>query len=806
MRNGIYRQLVLVLFASVLTLAFSSSALAQGEFAGVTSATVSGEIEFISCDDINDVWSSGTIQVAGQTFILPRNLLFDLPMNRLTVCQLFQQAPPSCLAMGESGLARSDDCLRARGGSYAHILGNQMPDGTCIVGEMFLQKSNEVFGGKITYINYEDGYFRANGRADDPANTGLMVRLNDPDGVHTIQQGLGCEGGPNCSPDVRFCNDAGSYSLGYMSGYPLCIPSTVPRAGLDGLSSDGADPATGIGDHYCPQANRGNLIAEDSRYMAPMRIGDKFGAEGNIESITDPATGQRVNFLSAHTMTIEVDIQTADRTDQPNYMVFAEAEWDSPGFQNERCRILLIGFTTLPGDEVDVYALDIDPATGEEHPRILGSNRSNPLFQNQGIGIAGRQIWKIGYDVDFVLGAPVHPRVSPCRSLQISGYDVCSDERTMDEEFAIISPLSRDIACVATHSLTLDPGVQSYDIAGQHSQNGMFVAGAGIGHPEFDEINLDKMWTPLIFAGVPWQLDRRLGQGGCIETCQSNTNAEPLGTHRLDPFPASGLNPTGLIVGGIGGDPGDFPEPPDPPLPGEEDCSNGIDDNGDGAIDCADPLCLEEPECQVPPQENCDNGLDDDGDGLVDCIDADCQLDPACTADFGIQFLPNNFDRVFGYWPFTYIDGDNNPNTGSPGHPEAEQLVTKIDWNTTLLQPDPTELPGFGQAQPQPADCAGLNNPPTPQPDDLGVQTGVTFWVFNGATLAANDTDPDGDVVGFTSVAATSANGGAIIQAGTSWLYTAPAGFSGVDSFTYTASDSHGGQATGTVTVTVPLP
>ena len=153
MRNSICRQMALVLFVSVLALAHSPTVAAQGAFAGVTSATVSGEIEFISCDDDSDTFSAGSIQVAGQTFVIPRNLVMDLPANRLTVCQLFEQAPPSCLAQGESGLARSDNCLRARGGAYAHILGNQMPDGTCIVGEMFLQKSNEVFDGTVTYIN-----------------------------------------------------------------------------------------------------------------------------------------------------------------------------------------------------------------------------------------------------------------------------------------------------------------------------------------------------------------------------------------------------------------------------------------------------------------------------------------------------------------------------------------------------------------------------------------------------------------------------------------------------------------------------
>lgn len=101
----------------------------------------------------------------------------------------------------------------------------------------------------------------------------------------------------------------------------------------------------------------------------------------------------------------------------------------------------------------------------------------------------------------------------------------------------------------------------------------------------------------------------------------------------------------------------------------EEICDNGIDDDGDGAIDCEDPDCQGSPVCPrcgdgvVDSQEQCDgtdlsgetcasqgfewgelgclpdcrfdhswcrrseicdNAADDDGDGLVDCEDPDC--------------------------------------------------------------------------------------------------------------------------------------------------------------------------------------
>ncbi len=52
-----------------------------------------------------------------------------------------------------------------------------------------------------------------------------------------------------------------------------------------------------------------------------------------------------------------------------------------------------------------------------------------------------------------------------------------------------------------------------------------------------------------------------------------------------------------------------------------ENCMNGVDDNGNGLVDCFDFDCAGQPLCA----ERCDNCIDDDGDGLVDRDDTgDC--------------------------------------------------------------------------------------------------------------------------------------------------------------------------------------
>jgi predicted CXXCH cytochrome family protein len=62
-----------------------------------------------------------------------------------------------------------------------------------------------------------------------------------------------------------------------------------------------------------------------------------------------------------------------------------------------------------------------------------------------------------------------------------------------------------------------------------------------------------------------------------------------------------------------------------------EVCNNGLDDDGDSFFDCADSDCTANPVC-APAAEVCTNGLDDDGDGLVDCLDSDCSTSSACMA------------------------------------------------------------------------------------------------------------------------------------------------------------------------------
>ena len=85
----------------------------------------------------------------------------------------------------------------------------------------------------------------------------------------------------------------------------------------------------------------------------------------------------------------------------------------------------------------------------------------------------------------------------------------------------------------------------------------------------------------------------------------------------------------------------------------KEICGNQADDDGDGKPDCADEDCSSAPNCQGAEvkTEICDNQADDDGDGKPDCADEDCSSAPNCQgAEVKTEICDNQADD----------DGDGN--------------------------------------------------------------------------------------------------------------------------------------------------
>jgi predicted phosphodiesterase len=91
-----------------------------------------------------------------------------------------------------------------------------------------------------------------------------------------------------------------------------------------------------------------------------------------------------------------------------------------------------------------------------------------------------------------------------------------------------------------------------------------------------------------------------------------------------------------------------------------------------------------------------------------------------------------------------------------------------------------------------------LENTPPVAVDDSATTNEDTAVVID---VLANDSDADGDTLSVGSV--TQPTNGSVVNNGANVTYTPNAGFDGIDTFTYTASDGYGGTAEATVTITV---
>jgi len=125
----------------------------------------------------------------------------------------------------------------------------------------------------------------------------------------------------------------------------------------------------------------------------------------------------------------------------------------------------------------------------------------------------------------------------------------------------------------------------------------------------------------------------------------------------------------------------------------EANCRDGVDNDGDGLIDCDDEDCVTTSVC---PEVDCEDGVDNDGDGLIDCDDEDCEratpceltcleivdcartctMDLGCIADcaaLGCGSGQEDFDTASGCFMSQcgspcYTDGD-------PSSPECEECM-----------------------------------------------------------------------------------------------------------------------------------
>ncbi|HEX6277309.1 MAG TPA: proprotein convertase P-domain-containing protein [Polyangiaceae bacterium] len=89
-------------------------------------------------------------------------------------------------------------------------------------------------------------------------------------------------------------------------------------------------------------------------------------------------------------------------------------------------------------------------------------------------------------------------------------------------------------------------------------------------------------------------------------------------------------------------------------------CENGVDDDGDGLVDCQETACSSSPSC--PRVEHaCGDGLDNDANAMIDCADPACSwactaLGSSCTGanrlfTYGTRNVPQSIGAVAGAFP-----------------------------------------------------------------------------------------------------------------------------------------------------------
>lgn len=782
--------------------------------AAPVNAPVSGEIQFITVNDPGDRWSGGSIVVGGEIVILPRNLLIDLPANRMTLQRLFLEAPPACRTVSQSGLAKADSCNASGTGAIATIHGNRTSGGNVIAGDVYLQKGVETVTGQVTYVSYEDGYFRVNGAPGDRAS-GVMVRLNDPTARHTLQQGPGCAGGPNCSADPRFTLDPDNYVNAFSTGYPLCLPSTRPRTfdgtpiGLGAAATAQAQP-DGSGDVLCPLANRtvnnGDPV-DDSRRFAPLMVGDSVSAEGNFERVAG------VQFLSAHSTTVFKALTTRNAPGQPDYLFLDEVGIDAPAFQNQRIRTLIIGYSTLSPSDVLLWTVHYDPQTHSRHEFPLASTvgcdsaAGAATCTQQGLVGAGANIFRVRYDADFLIGAK--PKLNPCAHLRADArfapLNICPSggdaQSNLVEMMGIMSPLPREIQARTGHSLA-HPGLVTLDVGGVPAPNGqyLFPLGMGLGgitFMEFKEIDLNMLQTPYSFSGMPWTLDRRLSPGGCEGACEATPQP-------LDPYPFEGIDPRTQVANLPAGFYADGAYTAGPLSDVRNRILSFVDPAqartaGDGVRTPArgnfngDVTVLAWPPADPPARAIVATPVVKPNAAPVAVADSAVtqQRTPAV-----VNVLANDRDAdgnplaIVAVSPAT--GGAVVNNRSSVTFTPAASFIGVATFSYTISDGN-----GGSATAPVTVTVNPAANLPPVASDDTASTAGAPVSIL----VLANDADPNGDVLRVVSV--TNGALGRVTNNGFSVTYTPNAGAAGVDAFQYTVSDGRGGVATARVTVTI---
>jgi len=412
-----------------------------------------GQAGYIQAATVN-AGGGGTLTMNGVPMIVPNNSVVQFPANTFAWADLFNPAmtapvggsPTFTIPAGKSGLALLDNPAMTRGISpylpfNAIVLGNidvagkVAPKGSYVVGLILPIGQDLGNGGQgfITFIDYAKGRFEVGGTVG-VANTGTVIEINDPTGRYGLAH----------SPDPRWSVDNENPTIASGNGYPMCIPRLAPPA-IDTecpLYNRPLNPPVGATGHdpllppgvpllaYImspkPKPNAAGDTTPDPWKMAPLAIGDYITYFGTLYKNVPTAivtNFKTQTYISANTVGIDkLGIYTAAgtvATAGPAYIQLARMVIGTGGnikgvnispnatlglvggnipLPEPRNNIVVVGFVTDSTELVDIMAIDINPGSGAESCRLLGTVLPEPGVFAGGIGRGnkGRFRFEIG--------------------------------------------------------------------------------------------------------------------------------------------------------------------------------------------------------------------------------------------------------------------------------------------------------------------------------------------------------------------------------------------------------------------------
>lgn len=297
---------------SALTLGLQLLSLPFQTMAQDAGLFIQGGLEGAAANNLTEYNTGGTITINGFNINVPKNMLVQFPAAYVPFKDFVED-------------------VDAMLGFEVNVIGNYIngnPIAAQIIAYEFFEGENF---GYIESVNFADGSMKI--------LNGPTLRINDPNAVFSV--------GYTAAP--FFTADDESPSVTSFSGFPMCIPRN---------ESDPGCPATNR-----PFQGSGTFSVPDPLSMAPFLPGDFVVFQGIRRG------GEYIAFS-----VVAMNVQITTLQD----LVYVRTELaklgiDSPDPNTELAESRFIGFVSNPRATVALYAMDIDPCTGEVTDRIIAA-------------------------------------------------------------------------------------------------------------------------------------------------------------------------------------------------------------------------------------------------------------------------------------------------------------------------------------------------------------------------------------------------------------------------------------------------